>query len=106
MEYAATGAAKDVGRALQLLSRAVRARQTQGVRSGLAVRAMAELHTALSSVLEHVDRLSVSVFADRMQYGDQIVLSETNAQESITQLLHDNGVRRVDFSRGLDPSEL
>lgn len=106
MEQTITASGKDVARALQLFLRAVRARQTHGARNSAAARALAEAHQALRAVVEPLGVLSVGVDEDRLLFEEETVLSEPSSPEALSSVLYHDGVRRLDFSRGLEPAEL
>lgn len=98
--------AKDVERALSAFARVSRARGLYQDNSAALTRMRADVFRAFNELLEALSTLTLRVRAGAFVYDDQIVLQDDNPEQSIPFALYRDGVRRIDFSRGLDEVEL
>lgn len=67
---------------------------------------MNDLNTAFSELLAKAGEVSLRVRPDAFIFDDQRVFEEANPDESIPFAFFRDGLRRIDFSRGLTPQEL
>ncbi len=98
--------AKDVERALSGFTRVARARGLYQDNSAALARMRTDVFSAFEQLLEQLSLLSLRVRAGTFIYEDQIVLHDENPEQSIPLALYRDGIRRLDFSRGLEESEL
>jgi hypothetical protein len=98
--------ARDVGRTLQLFSRAARARHLYRANNAALTRIMNDLNASFAELLGKVGELSLRVRPDAFMFEDQRVFEEPNPDESIPFAFFRDGIRRIDFSRGITPQEL
>lgn len=98
--------AKDVERALSAFSRVARARGLYQDNSAALQRMRSDLFRGFSELLEQLSVLSLRIRAGAFVYEDQIVMQDDNPEQSIPLALYRDGVRRLDFSRGLAEPEL
>lgn len=98
--------AKDVERALSAFARVARARGLYQDNSAALARMRADLFRGFSELLDQLSVLSLRVRASAFIYEDQIVLQDEDPEHSLPMALYRDGVRRLDFSRGLMEAEL
>jgi len=98
--------AKDVERALSAFARVARARNLYQDNSAALARMRSDLFRGFSDLLEKLSLLSLRIRATAFVYDDQIVLQDDNPEQSLPLALYRDGVRRLDFSRGLTEPEL
>lgn len=105
-ETASAPIAREVARTLQLFSRAARARHLYRTNNVALHRMMHDLTTAFGELLARAGEVSLRVRPDAFVFEDQKVFEEPNPDESIPFAFFRDGVRRIDFSRGLTAAEL
>ena len=65
-----------------------------------------DLAASLTELLQRHDVLSLRIRPDRLVFDEETVLEETNPNDSIPFALYRDGLRRMDFSRGVTEQEL
>ncbi|MCA9549117.1 MAG: hypothetical protein KC933_03715, partial [Myxococcales bacterium] len=98
--------AKDVGRTLAAFSRVARARSLYQENSAALKRMRSDLFRGFQEILADRPVLSLRVRPEAFVFEDQVVLTDENPDQSIPFALYRDGIRRLDFSRGLEESEL
>lgn len=98
--------AKDVERALSGFTRVARARGLYQDNSAALMRMRTDVFRAFEQLLDQLAVLSLRVRAGAFVYEDQIVLHDEDPAQSIPLALYRDGIRRLDFSRGLEEAEL
>lgn len=96
----------EVSRTLQAFARAARARQLYAPNNRAYQRMIEDLSKGLASLLDHHSVLTLRIRPDRLLFEDQTVLEEETAHDSIPFALYRDGLRRLDFSRGVTDDEL
>jgi hypothetical protein len=99
-------ASQAVSGVLKLFARAARARQIYAENNVVIVRMRKDLVAAFNDLLKTMPDVSLKVRADSFLFEDETVLEEPNPDESIPFAFYRDGIRRIDFSRGLAASEI
>ncbi len=105
-ERAAVGVGREVARALQIFARTARARQLYAPNNAILRRMIDELTQAFNEALKVVPELTIKVRPEALLFDDEVVLDEPNPEQSIPFVYFRDGIRRLDFARGLEPREL
>lgn len=98
--------AKDVERTLTAFARVARSRGLYQQNSAALTRMRSDVFRGFGELLEQLSVLTLRVRSGAFVYDDQIVLQDDNPEQSIPFALYRDGVRRLDFSRGLGEDEL
>lgn len=98
--------AREIGRTMQLLGRAARARHLYRTNNAIVKKMMADLHSGLTTLLEEAQEISIRVRADAFVVDSEIVLEEANPDESIPFIFYRDGIRKLELAEGLEESEL
>jgi hypothetical protein len=98
--------ARDLGRLMQAFARTARARQLYSPNNMVLVRMLSELKRAFDEVLARQPELNLKVRSDALYFEDVPVLEESNPDDSLPFAFYRDGVRRLDFLRGLSLEEL
>jgi hypothetical protein len=101
-----TAISKDVGRMLTLLSRASRARSLYAANNQALLLMKQELVRSVETVFRQVDEVSLRVLPEELAYQDVTVFQDSESADSLPFILYRDGVRRIEFLRGLDGVEL
>jgi HEAT repeat protein len=99
-------ASQAVGGVLKLFARAARARQIYNENNAVLVRMRKDLVSAFDGLLRAIPDVSLKVRSDSFLFEDEPVFEEPNPDESIPFAFYRDGVRRIDFSRGLGSHEI
>jgi hypothetical protein len=91
---------------MQLLARAARARALYRSTNAVVKKMMADLYAAVTQLVNEEGELSIRIRADAFVYDNEIVLEETNPDESIPFIFYRDGIRKLDLGEGLEPAEL
>lgn len=98
--------AKEAEQLLALFERTARARQLYAANHTAIRRLQRELIAGFDRLLGRMPELSLKVRADAFMLGQTRVLEQPNPDESLPFLFYRDGVRRLDFHRGLSSEEL
>lgn len=105
-ERVAGGVGREVARALQVFARTARARQLYAPNNAILRRMIDDLGAAFGEVLKLSPEITLKVRPEALLYEDEVVLDEPNPEQSIPFVYFRDGIRRLDFSRGLEAREL
>ena len=97
---------KDVAQAMAAFTRVARARPLYTTRNKVIDGMMKSLVDSFDGVLRMVPEVSLKVRPDAFVFGDDPVLEEHDVEESIPFVFYREGVRRIDFLRGIEEREL
>lgn len=95
-----------MAKTLGLFARTCRARQLYDDNNVALQRMRRDLARSFDDLLEWIPEISLRVRSDGFYFEDQVVLDEPNPDESIPFAYYRDGVRRLDFYRGLSTDEL
>ena len=99
-------AVAEVARTLRAFARTARARQLYNSNNRAYLRMRSELAASMEALLQRTAVLTLRVRPDRLLYEDETVLEEPQHNDSIPFALYRDGLRRIDFSRGMTENEL
>jgi HEAT repeat protein len=105
-ERGAVGLSREVGRALQQFARTARARQLYAPNNAVLRRMIDDLGNAWNEVLKTTPEITLKVRPEALLLEDEVVLDEPNPDNSIPFLYFRDGIRRLDFTRGLEAREI
>lgn len=97
---------RDVAHALSAFVRVAKARPLYNARNKIIDGMMKDLTESFDGLLRMVPEVSLTVRPDAFVYEEDRVLEETDVDASIPFLFYRDGVRRIDFVRGLEEREL
>ncbi|MEO1339220.1 MAG: hypothetical protein AAFV29_26495, partial [Myxococcota bacterium] len=95
-----------MSRTMQAFARAARARQLSATNNRAYARMRHELFESLDALLQRISVLSLRIRPDRLIYEDETVLEEPHADDSIPFALYRDGLRRMDFTRGVTEDDI
>jgi hypothetical protein len=98
--------AREVSRVVQAFARTTRARKLYRANNAVLIRMMSELSTSFTQLLEQQGELTFKIRPEAILFEDEVVLEESNPDESIPFAFYRDGIRRLDLSQGLDEKEL
>jgi hypothetical protein len=97
---------QSVAGVMKLFARAARARQIYNENNAVLARMRHDLESAFVELLKSNPEVSLKVRADSFLFEDEPVLEEPNPDESIPFAFYRDGIRKLDFHRGLSRPEL
>ncbi len=97
---------RDVASALASFTRVARTRPLYSIRNKIVDGMMKDLVESFDGLLRMVPEVSLVVRPDAFVYGEDRVFEELDVDASIPFLFYRDGVRRIDFLRGLEEREL
>ncbi len=98
--------AKEVHRSLSGLAKTTRARRIYQPGNQVLARMMKDLNASFEQLLNLSPHLSLRVRSDGFYYQDQLVLEVQNPDDSIAYAFYRDGMRRLDFLKGMPFEEL
>lgn len=100
------GLPKEVGRALHALARAARAKHLYRSNNTALKRVLSDVHTLFTELLGKTDEIALRIRPDAFIFDEERVFEDPNPDESIAFAFFRDGIRRIDFARGLTAGEL
>lgn len=106
MDRGQAAMSREVGRLMQAFARAARARQIYNTNNAVLEKMLSDLTRGFQDLLAKSPDISIKVRAEALLHEDEPILEEPNPDDSIPFTFYRDGIRRIDFSRGLPPREL
>lgn len=96
---------RDVANAMSAFSRVARARPLYTTRNKVIDGMMSNLVHAFDALFKMVPEISLKIRPDAFVFEEDTVLEEGDVEESIPFVFYREGVRRIDFVRGIEQRE-